>query len=136
MKWGNLGNRMKAVFISLLVGTSIQFCVAQDIACLKSMRNGVFNYEGTDVKITRNDSINIEVFNNGNSSDIEYIKWLNDSIYILTQKELINTPTTCLGVGDKIWITIIECENNKYHYKWKTDSCGSGNGNYAIVKLE
>lgn len=128
---------IKLVALSLLIFLEVN-SFAQETDCLKSMRVGVFTYLGTeaDVEIIRTDSLNTEIFNDGEIKYIERIEWLSDSTYVMTQMEVVGAEIGCIKNGDKIWITILTCENDQYTYKWTSENCGSGTGNHTIKKIE
>lgn len=119
------------LFLFLLLTLSLS---AQEKSNYKDFRKGTFVYEGVDdVKLIRTKKKQVEIFNDGKSKITMSIKWENDSTYVLTVTEILNSPG-CLHVGDVIYTKITKREGPKFFFSYQTANCGNGAGELIKVK--
>lgn len=127
---------MKQILIYAVIVMSFSRAYSQNnSACLKDIRDGKFKYEDKleDVLIVRKKRKQIEYSNGGKSKLKTKIVWENDSTYVLTHKRSVNDPG-CLDKGDRIVVTILTCNENRYYATYTSNKCGSGRSGF--VKIE
>ncbi|MFT7614854.1 MAG: hypothetical protein ACI9J3_003841 [Parvicellaceae bacterium] len=97
---------------------------AQTNDCVGKIKTGKFEYYAGDVTITvvRTKKKQIETFNS--SKVINKIKWISETEYITTFVKEINLPG-CLEKGDKMKMTIVECNGTEYKVQATSAKCGN-----------
>ena len=109
--------RAISVFISfsLLLITSVS---CQKKTC-KDFKVGQFispDNEVSDIKISRNESVQIETSEARGIKDVYNIFWLSDCEYYLVLKETSNPQKNLLTYQDTLRISITAIEDNTYQY--------------------
>ncbi len=120
----------------LIIACACMQSVAQKVDCLKNHRTGKYTYQsrGQMVEIVRTENEQTEIFNDGKSKLILSVEWLNNSTYLLTLKQAVNSSKGCLSVGDWIKVTIVKCYGKQYSAKYESNKCGAGES--VFVKVE
>lgn len=114
-------------FVLLLFCAINVISISQTKNCLDNIKTGTFYYDshGKKVIVKRTKRKQIEYYNNGNSKIVNRIEWVSDTEYILTFVKEKNSPG-CLKKGDRMKITILECNENTYKAKIESKNCGNG----------
>ena len=118
---------MKTILTVLFSSLFLSFTASsQSSECLDKIKTGKFKYmaSGAVIEVTRTKTKQIETFNNGKSKVISKIKWISDTECILTFEKEINAPG-CLKKGDKMKMTILECDGNEYLVSVTSENCGN-----------
>lgn len=95
-----------------------------DPSCIETIKTGKFYIEvqpGDTLFIERTETEQIETYKNGKLyCDL---KWTGSNEYVLTFKKC--DEPGCLKKGDKMKITILECDEKSYKAKIASKNCGS-----------
>lgn len=86
----------------------------------KVFRMGTFVYHNMkntkDIKVIRNDSLQIEFDTELNISDTYYINWVDDCNYYLVIKESTNDSLMPFTKNDTLFTEIVEANDISYKY--------------------
>lgn len=102
--------------------------------CLERVKIGRFEYRSSDKTITviRTKKRQIETYNNGKSKLINRIKWISNTTYITTFVKEVNA-SGCLQRGDKMTMTILACDGDKYTVVATSENCGGAKVEVTIL---
>jgi len=103
-------------YIIFFVFLTIIGCSPQKKNCSK-FKTGTFKYLDKNlshITITRNDSIQIEYNSKDDITIITSVDWISPCKYILTYQDVTNYQYKDDIIGKKIYINILETDNNTY----------------------